>query len=63
MTESGPVGRVVLGGVALAGGLLAFVATFLPWITTDTEDGGTTSITGCFVATNGWYETHGRTLA
>ena len=46
MTESGPIARVVIGGAALTGGLLAVVATFLPWITTDTEDGGTTSITG-----------------
>jgi len=38
--------RVSVGGLALVGGLLAFVATFLPWLTTDTEDGGMTSITG-----------------
>ncbi len=38
--------RVSMGGLGLLGGLLAFVATFLPWLTTDTEDGGTTSITG-----------------
>ncbi len=38
--------RVGLGGLALVGGLLAFVATFLPWLTADTEDGGTTSLTG-----------------
>jgi hypothetical protein len=46
VTESGRIARVVLGGLALAGGLLAFVATLLPWISTDTDDGGTTSITG-----------------
>lgn len=38
--------RVWIGGLAVVGGLLASVATFLPWLTTDTEDGGMTSITG-----------------
>ncbi|ACV79618.1 hypothetical protein [Nakamurella multipartita] len=46
MTEAEPGRRVLVGALALVGGLLAFVATFLPWISTDTEDGGTTSITG-----------------
>ncbi len=38
--------RAVLGALAVTGGLLALVATFLPWLSADTEDGGTTSITG-----------------
>ncbi|HEY5879021.1 MAG TPA: hypothetical protein VIU11_08925 [Nakamurella sp.] len=46
MTERTRTLRVSSGGSALLGGLLAFVATFLPWLSTDTEDGGTTSITG-----------------
>jgi len=32
--------------VAALGAVLAIVASFLPWISTDTEDGGSTSITG-----------------
>jgi len=46
MTERARTLRVSSGGSALLGGLLAFVATFLPWLSTDTEDGGVTSITG-----------------
>ena len=40
MTEAEPGRRVLVGALALVGGLLAFVATFLPWISTDTEDTG-----------------------
>lgn len=32
--------------VAAGGGVLAFVAAFLPWIATETVDGGTTTISG-----------------
>jgi hypothetical protein len=32
--------------VAALGGLLAVAASFAPWISTDTEDGGSTSISG-----------------
>lgn len=46
MTEKYRTTRVALGAVALLGGLLAFVATFLPWLSAGTEDGGRTSITG-----------------
>lgn len=46
MTEKSSTTRVVLGALALLGGLLAFVATFLPWLSAGTEDGGRTSITG-----------------
>jgi hypothetical protein len=35
-----------VAAVAGAGGLLAIGSSFLPWISTATEDGGTTSITG-----------------
>ena len=38
--------RVWIGALAMVGGLLAFVATFAVWLTTDTDDGGTTSLTG-----------------
>ena len=46
MTEKSRTTRVALGAVALLGGLLALVATFLPWLSADTADGGRTSITG-----------------
>lgn len=46
MTEKARTTRIALGALALLGGLLAFVATFLPWLSADTEDGGSTSITG-----------------
>jgi hypothetical protein len=35
-----------VAALAGAAGLLMIIASFLPWITADTEDGGTTSITG-----------------
>ena len=35
-----------VAAVAGLGGLIAIVASFLTWISTDTEDGGVTSITG-----------------
>lgn len=38
--------RRVLGAVTAVGGLLAFLASFLTWIATGTDDGGTTSIDG-----------------
>lgn len=38
--------RIATGALALLGGLVTFLATFLPWLTAGTEDGGTTSITG-----------------
>lgn len=38
--------RVALGALAVLGGLLAFAASFLPWLSAGTEDGGTTAITG-----------------
>jgi hypothetical protein len=44
--ERAAVRRRWIGLVAVAGGLMAFGAGFLPWLTTETEDGGTTSITG-----------------
>jgi|GEM_PF-1726395 len=37
--------RWIAAGAGL-GAALAIVASFLPWISTDTEDGGSTSITG-----------------
>jgi hypothetical protein len=46
VTEKSRTTRVVLGAVGLLGGLLALVATFLPWLSADTADGGRTSITG-----------------
>lgn len=46
MSERSRTTRAGLGGLALGGGLLALVAGFLPWLTTDTEDGGTTALTG-----------------
>ena len=46
MTEKSRTTRVALGAVGLLGGLLALVATFLPWLSADTADGGRTSITG-----------------
>lgn len=46
MTDRSATRRVVLSALASLGGLLAFVATFLPWLSADTEDGGRTSITG-----------------
>ena len=38
--------RVALGALAVLGGLIAFAASFLPWLSAGTEDGGTTAITG-----------------
>ena len=38
--------RRLLAALAGLGGALAIVASFLPWIHTDTEDGGNTAITG-----------------
>lgn len=38
--------RLAVGALALAGGAVAFLAGFLPWLSAGTEDGGTTSITG-----------------
>jgi hypothetical protein len=38
--------RRAAGAVAAVGGLVAIGSSFLPWISTATEDGGTTSITG-----------------
>jgi hypothetical protein len=38
--------RRAIGAVAGLGALLMIGASFLPWISTDTEDGGTTTITG-----------------
>ena len=38
--------RWAIAAVAAAGALLAIVASFLPWIHTDTVDGGNTAITG-----------------
>ena len=38
--------RRLLAALAGLGGALAVVASFLPWIHTDTEDGGNTAITG-----------------
>ncbi len=35
-----------VAAIAAVGGAAAALASFLPWIGTDTEDGGTTSITG-----------------
>lgn len=46
MTDRARRTRIAVGAVALLGGLLVFVATFLPWLSADTEDGGRTSITG-----------------
>ncbi len=48
MPRRDPAVRARRGIAALAGagGLLSMVATFLPWITTQTEDGGTTTISG-----------------
>lgn len=38
--------RRVLGAVAGAGGLIAFLASFLTWISTPADDGGVTDING-----------------
>jgi hypothetical protein len=38
--------RQAIGAVAGLGALLMIGSSFLPWINTDTEDGGSTSITG-----------------
>lgn len=38
--------RRVLGTVAIAGGLIAFLASFLTWISTPADDGGATDING-----------------
>lgn len=38
--------RIGVGALALLGGVVAFLATFLPWLSAGTEDGGVTSITG-----------------
>ena len=46
MTERSAGLRQVIGAVAGLGALLMIGASFLPWISTDTEDGGSTAITG-----------------
>lgn len=38
--------RRLIGAAAAAGGLVAFLASFLTWISTSTDDGGSTAITG-----------------
>lgn len=45
-TERSAVFRRAVGAAAGSGALLLIGASFLPWITTATDDGGTTSITG-----------------
>ena len=35
-----------LGGASTVGAVTAALASFLPWVGTDIEDGGTTSLTG-----------------
>ncbi len=46
VTERSAGLRQVIGAVAGLGALLMIGASFLPWISTGTEDGGTTTITG-----------------
>jgi len=47
MAATGPAAlRRVIGAVAGLGALLMIGASFLPWISTGTEDGGRTAITG-----------------